>query len=165
MLTVLISPERRIKHLSILPESPQPRSWRGGAAQTFCCRHLLVSSFWSLLPLPFSAIQTHQPPKVTNSKISPASASLHSFFFFFFYKSQSWICVYFLACKKYFLSPFKKPCLVCPHNMSRSMGLCNSIMHRDGCKQGGVADMKVSRHMVSDGGGYPVLSYATLIIL
>lgn len=24
------------------------------------------------------------------------------------------------------------------------MGLCNSIMHRDGCRQGGAADMKVS---------------------
>lgn len=39
--------------------------------------------------LPFPAIQTHQPPKVANGKISPASASHHnllssSIFFLFF---------------------------------------------------------------------------------
>lgn len=39
--------------------------------------------------LPFPAIQTHQPPKVANGKISPASASHHnllssSIFFIFF---------------------------------------------------------------------------------
>lgn len=60
--------------------------------------------------LPFPAIQTHQPPKVANGKISPASASHHNllsssifFFIFFFkffsfYKSQSWTSVYFRGC-------------------------------------------------------------------
>lgn len=65
--------------------------WRGGAAHTLYCRHLLASSFWSLLPLlPFSAIQAplHPPkmqPTVLKKKKKNLSSLLPSFFFFFFY--------------------------------------------------------------------------------